>query len=67
MNSMLSHRRWTLLCIGILVLGLGLVSLTTIIIDPFFHYHAPLKTYSIRLIMSAIKMTGSFVIFPMML
>lgn len=43
MNSMLSHRRWTLLCIGILVLGLGLVSLTTIIIDPFFHYHGPLK------------------------
>ncbi|MCI8838214.1 MAG: hypothetical protein HFG74_09155 [Hungatella sp.] len=37
------ERKWVLSCVLTLVFGLVLVSLITVIIDPFFHFHSPIK------------------------
>lgn len=41
----MKSRTWNILVIGMTVLALLMVSGITIYIDPFFHYHAPLKQY----------------------
>lgn len=39
----MNTKRFTHITIGIMFLGLMVFALPTIIIDPYFHYHAPLK------------------------
>lgn len=40
---MMSNKKWTLSCLVLILILMIVGALPTVIIDPFFHYHAPLK------------------------
>lgn len=42
-------KKWFYKCLAILAALLGLTALTVIIVDPYFHYHAPLSFLSYKL------------------
>lgn len=39
----MSGKKWSILTLGILVFSLVVLGGLTAVIDPFFHYHAPLE------------------------